>query len=366
MAYFNLNQGIDGRDIFLALVDLGLKLDKVENELAKLDLNKLGIDIDGSFELLDVNQKSQLKAELENKELEYLEVKELISNSSLEDKIKNKGLVIIKDFFKTKNKAPVWEVIQLLFFTIGILIGIYSLHIEKIYASAICIGNYPKRDVLEMLKGCTTFSNSEEQELVTEIGAAIIINLVDKFGEQPKMILGETGYGVVSNQDRIELRITLGELKDIKKYSQDEIITIEANIDDMNQEFYDYIIDRLLEEGALDVYLTSIQMKKNRPAQKLTVLINEEDLNMILKVIFTETTTLGVRINKQQRYKLNRRFITVKVGSQEVRVKLGYIGNQTLNIAPEYDSCKEVAIKTGISLSEVYHQAIIEAKKFNN
>lgn len=126
----------------------------------------------------------------------------------------------------------------------------------------------------------------------------------------------------------------------------------------MNPEFYDYIMDKLLAAGALDVYLSNIQMKKNRPAVKLSVLVKEGLLEEIIDIILKETTSLGVRIlDNVERYCLQREFKEVDTPWGKVKVKIACRGDEVINIAPEYEDCRKIAVKEGVSLKEVYCRA---------
>jgi hypothetical protein len=373
IAYFDLTQGVSEEGLLGALLDLGVSPEGLIEELTKLDLDKFDIDVREDLKYFKkdkakgVKLQSKQQVKLEKKEVSYTDIKELIITSQLAKKIKDRELSILNTLFKVKGKVPLWQVIEVLVFITCILSGIDLLGIEKIYSSSIQVEASPRVVILDILQGCKIFSNDCNYESISEIGALIVANLVEDFGEMPVMTLEKSGYGfrAAGNRERIETKIILGELETSDLYQRDKVIIIEANIDDMNQEFYEYIMERLLKAGALDVYLTPIQMKKNRPAQKLTVLTIDKDLSSVLDIIFNETTTLGVRLDRKERYKLDRKFATVEVESMKVEVKLGYRGEQILNIAPEYEACKRIAKDKGLSLKEVYQRAIMEYKKID-
>ncbi len=133
----------------------------------------------------------------------------------------------------------------------------------------------------------------------------------------------------------------------------ENVIGLEANIDDMNPEFYDYIFERLLAQGAMDVFLVPIQMKKNRPAQMLRVLCQEKDIADIAKILFLETSTIGVRFQTWQRYCLERVVNLVHTPYGDIRIKESYLDGEIVNLAPEYDDCKKGAEASGVPLKEV-------------
>ena len=140
-------------------------------------------------------------------------------------------------------------------------------------------------------------------------------------------------------------------------YDWDTVTVVEANIDDMNPEFFDYVMARLLERNAVDVFLTPIQMKRNRPATKITVLAPAEALHGVLDVLFRETSTLGVRTYEVLRRKLPRQELTISLPGGKVRVKVGMLGEEIRSVAPEYVDCRKIAEETGRPIKEVYDEA---------
>jgi len=177
------------------------------------------------------------------------------------------------------------------------------------------------------------------------------------------MKIERIGYGAGEKEFTIPniLRVSIGEkkLKDEKLkdgYVSDEAVLIESNIDDMNPEFYDYIMDQLFSQGALDVFLTPIQMKKNRPANMLSIVIYEQNLKEILEVLFSESTTLGVRIREIKRLKLAQQNFIAETKYGKIKVKVGMFKGEIKNIAPEYEDCKKIAEQHQVPLKEVYEE----------
>ncbi|MBM7622716.1 LarC family nickel insertion protein [Sporohalobacter salinus] len=366
IAYFDLTELVDERVILGALVDLGFDFNKLEVKLGNQIFSEFGVELSKRIDLIrndkGVRIKLNLESDLKYRELNYVKLKRIIDSIILNDEIKRQGIEIIQTLFMVEDRISIYKAVKSFIFTFGILLGIKELKIDKTYSSRIQLGTTPLADVLKLLKGKPIFSDNKDKRLVTKLGTAIIINIIDEFDQHPEMILCESGYGIGSKEQK--LRISLGDTED-SKYNQDEIITIKANIDDMQQELYDYVMELLLNVGALDVYLTSIQMKKNRPAQQLTVLTDEENLTDLLEILFTETTTLGIRINKQQRYKLKREIRKVALKDKKVDVKLGFRGDELVNIAPEYDSCRQAAKDLDLPLKEVYRRVIMSIDKMN-
>jgi pyridinium-3,5-bisthiocarboxylic acid mononucleotide nickel chelatase len=146
-------------------------------------------------------------------------------------------------------------------------------------------------------------------------------------------------------------------------YDIDTVTVIEANIDNMNPEFFDHVMTRLLESGAVDVFMTPIQMKRNRPATMLSVLAPTESVDGALDILFAETTTLGVRTYEMRRRKLPRQEITVTLPGGRIRVKVATLRGAVKNVAPEYVDCREIAEETGEPIKSVYDEAKAAALK---
>ena len=209
----------------------------------------------------------------------------------------------------------------------------------------------------ELLKGIPVYTNSLSGELVTPTGAAIITTIADAFGDAPKIKLGKVGSGAGSYPAPVPNTLTMitGEAEEF--FECDQILQIETNIDDMNPQFYEHVIDRLLEAGALDVFVTPITMKKRRPAVTLTALspINKKD--RVIKEILSETTSLGVRAFLVPRYKLKREISEIKTKYGTIRVKLGMVSGRVLNASPEFKDCRKISRSKKIPLKTIYSEA---------
>jgi hypothetical protein len=188
------------------------------------------------------------------------------------------------------------------------------------------------------------------------------------FGIIPEMKVERIGYGAGSRNLTIPnlLRVWIGKAEAEKVYGEDEVILIETNLDDMNPEFFGYTSEKLLERGALDVFMTPIFMKKNRPGTLISVLITPDILDETLSIIFSETTSLGIRLHRLERKKLLREIITVETIFGHVRMKVGKFGQDVKNISPEYEDCKEIAMKKGVPLKKVHDEAKAAARNMLN
>jgi len=256
---------------------------------------------------------------------------------------------------------------------VGACIGFHALGIEKFACSPLNVGGgtvkmahgvlpVPAPATANLLRGKPTYSNGVQRELVTPTGAAIVATLCDSFGSQPPMSISAIGYGAgtadLEGQPNV-LRIMVGEAaeKTVPGYDQ-EITVIEANLDDMNPQIYGYFQEKALAAGALDVFTTPVQMKKNRPGTLLTVLCQPADAQALMSLIFAETTTFGVRSHAAQRRVLPRESVKVATSFGEVRIKLSRVNGRILHVAPEYDDCRKLAEQKNVPLQRVISEAL--------
>ncbi|MBZ5646271.1 MAG: nickel pincer cofactor biosynthesis protein LarC [Acidobacteriia bacterium] len=226
----------------------------------------------------------------------------------------------------------------------------------------------PAPAVVELLKDAPVFSSGIQAELVTPTGAAIVKVLANRFAPIPGMKIEKVGYGAGSRDFKGHanvVRILVGKtgVEEQKadlvsvEAPRETIAVLEANLDDLNPQVFGYVMDRLLAEGALDVFATSVQMKKNRPGLLLTVLCKPEHASKLTKLIFTETTTLGVRMREERRAALLRRSVSVQTKWGEVRLKVANLNGAVANYAPEYEDCRRIAEKNHVPLKRVMQEA---------
>ena len=207
-----------------------------------------------------------------------------------------------------------------------------------------------------------------EVELVTPTGAALLSSLTTAFGPIPPMTLAAVGYGAGGRDLPIPnvLRLLVGERATSNQAIAETLTLLETNVDDLNPEIYDYVMARLFDAGALDVFLSPIQMKKNRPATLLRVLCQPSDADALMAILFAETSTLGVRQQVVNRHCLARTTHTVRTPYGSVRVKVAYWGDGRVKAAPEYEDCRRLAEASGAPLREVYRAAEGAAKALEN
>jgi hypothetical protein len=384
IAYFDCFSGISGDMTVGALLDVGLKIETLEKELKKLGLSDYQLEIKKVVKKGISATQFKVKIKEEGVERRFKDILTILEESKLDEEIKKETKKIFFNIAQAESKIHQKEIDKIHFHEIGGLdsiiditstvIGIKTLGIKEIHSSALPMGKgfikcvhgiipVPAPATLELLKNIPTYSGGIESEMITPTGAAIISTLAKSFGKRPLMKIERIGYGAGEKEFTIPnlLRVSIGEkilknenLKD--GYVSDEAVLIETNIDDMNPEFYDYIIDKLFSQGALDVFLTPIQMKKNRPAHMLSIIVYEQNLKEILEVLFSESTTLGVRVREVKRLRLSQQNFIAETKYGKIRIKVGMFKGEIKNIAPEYEDCKKMAKQHQVPLKEIYEE----------
>jgi len=253
-------------------------------------------------------------------------------------------------------------------------VGAEALGVDEIICSPLNVGGgtvkcahgtfpVPAPATVELLKNAPVYSSDIQAELVTPTGAAIVKTLASRFAEFPAMKIEKSGYGAGTRDfpgHPNVVRLTIGKaaLFALEEKTASETITVlEANLDDLNPQVFGYVMDRLFEEGALDVFGVPAQMKKNRPGMLMTILCKPEDASRLTHLIFAETTTLGVRRRDEMRQILARRWESVVTPWGAVRIKIASMNGTVTNYAPEYEDCKRIAAEHHVPLKTVMQEA---------
>lgn len=362
-----------------ALIDLGLDLKILKRELSKLPIKDYSISCsrDERHHIVGANFKVKFKESRRHRA--FADIKNLIGKSKLSAKVKELSSAIFFNLAKAEAKVHGCKVGDVHFHEVGAIdsivdivgtvIGIQQLGIERIYSSPLPMGSgwvetshgkmpVPAPATLEILKGAPVIPSAIASELTTPTGAAVIKTLAHGFGHMPRMKIEGAGYGI-GDKDFKEipnvLRVIIGEsaLPAGGDGGPEKLLVIETNIDDMNPQIYDYVMDRLFREGALDVFLMSIQMKKGRPAVLLKTLCPYSKKDAVMGAIFRETTSIGIRAYEVERHCLKRSVKDVSTPYGKVKVKISEKDGEPINIQPEYDDCKKIAEKKNVPLKKV-------------
>ncbi len=387
IAYFDCQSGISGDMVLGALVDLGVDIKEIQAELKKLGLSgfelkirkvKRGCIAGRKADVLINNKKKRQRSRT------FTDIRKLINASGLPKLIKDQSVDIFKRIGvaeakvhrTTLNKIHFHEVgaVDSIVDIVGGVIGFNLLGVDRVFASSINTGEgtvesshgilpVPAPATLELLKGIPCFSSGEKKELATPTGVAMIGFFAEKFCSMPLMTIENIGYGagahILKGMPNL-LRVVVG--ASVEGQGR-RMTVIETNIDDMNPEFYDHVMESLFSAGAVDVFLTPITMKKNRPAVKLSAIAPYENQDRISRILLMETSTFGVRSYEVDRKVLAREIKTISSRYGKVKIKIGKLAGEILQIAPEYEDCKRIAKRRGVPVKKVYDEVYILAKK---
>jgi uncharacterized protein (TIGR00299 family) protein len=382
IAWLDCSAGISGDMCLGALVDAGVSLSALRKKLSALPAG--GYALSSRHTLRNGLPATKVDVRLAKGSTEarkWKDVRKLITDSSLDKSVKEKGLAVFELIFRAEaeaHKAPIDHVhlhelgaVDCLVDIIGTIIGFELLGIEKIIASPVNTGEgtvntahgvmpVPAPATIRLLQGIPCYSSGVPFELTTPTGAAILRGLVGSFGRMPAMCVDKAGYGAGSREiadTPNALRILTGsdycETSAEAKLGGDNVMVIETNIDDMNPQYYESVMNRLFAAGALDVFLENIIMKKGRPAIKLTAIVRNSDATDIARLLFSETTTIGLRMHSAGRIVLDRTSVRVRTKFGVVRFKISGHDGKTITVTPEYEDLKAISERTGVPVKAI-------------
>jgi len=312
------------------------------------------------------------------------EISKVICGAAISESAKKTAIAIFEALGNAEAKIHGTSIEEVHFHEVGAVdamvdivcaaVGAEALGVDEIACSPLNVGGgsvkcahgsfpVPAPATLELLAGAPVYSSGVQAELVTPTGAAIVRTLSSRFGEFPAMTACKSGYGAGSRDFAAHpnvVRLTLGETPSLSfagKIASETISVLEANLDDLNPQVFGYVMDKLLEEGALDAFGIPVQMKKNRPGMLLTVLCKPEEADRLAQIIFAESTTLGVRRREERRQALARRWENVSTPWGEIRIKIASMNGTVTNYAPEYEDCRRVAAEHHVPLKRVMQEA---------
>jgi hypothetical protein len=383
LAYFDCFSGISGDMTLGALLHAGCDLDHLRNELHGLQVPGWELSAEKVWKNGMAATYARVKAEDQQKHRPLSAILGILNKSQLPPPVRDRAASIFQKLGEAEARVhdvPLEKIhfhevgaVDAIIDVVGACIGFHALAIDKFACSPLNVGGgtakmahgvlpVPAPATANLLQGKPTYSNGVQRELVTPTGAAIVATLCESFGPQPAMSVSAIGYGAgtadLESQPNV-LRIMIGEAAEKAVPAHDQEITvIEANLDDMNPQIYGYVQEKALAAGALDVFTTPVQMKKNRPGTLLTVLCRPADAQGLMSLIFAETTTFGVRSHTAQRRVLPRESVKVKTKFGDVRVKLSRVNGRVLHAAPEYEDCRKLAEEKNVPLQRVISEAL--------
>jgi len=409
--YLDCFSGISGDMTIGALIDAGLDFSFLLKELEKLGLTGYRLKCREAMAGAISATKFDVEITEEQKSRSHKDIKKIISESKLSDKVKKTSLDIFKCVAAAEAKIHNRSIEEVHFHEVGAIdsiidivgtaIGTEYLKIDKIYCSHIPLGSgsidsshgklpIPAPATLEILKGVPVYQGDFDFEVTTPTGAAIVKTLAVGFGKIPDIEIKNTGYGAGTKNVMVDhkhhhhsyglpnvLRVVLGrEVKAAtgnsnnrdnfldKIFHTGDTIMLSTNIDDSTPEIMGYVIEKLnTSKGVLDAWLQNIYMKKNRPAFKLNIICTIKEENNIAEMIFKETSTLGIRRETVNRYCLDREKQLLKLPYGEIEIKVAKLDGDIVNSSPEYESCKKLAKKTGKPLKDIYRDIVLSLSK---
>jgi len=382
VGYLDCFSGLSGDMILGALVDCGLPVDRLKRELRKLNLKGYKIEAKSAKRGIITGTKVTVVTGERRTHRGLSDIIDLIDESDIAEKAKEHSIAVFKRLAEAEarvHRVPINQVkfhevgaIDAIVDVVGTAIGLELLGIAALYSAPLPSGSglaqcehgtipIPAPATLELIASAGAPirpTPHRDAELVTPTGAAIVTTLASF--ECPTMTLQTVGYGIGSRElEGIPnvLPLWIGELKQEER----DLLLLETNIDDMSPELCGYAMERLFERGALDVWFTPIQMKKNRPAFMLSVLAHPESQGAIVETILQETSTLGLRVQTVGRHHAAREIVKFDSSLGQVSVKLKRLEGKVTSLSPEYEDCRHIALKRGLPLREVYRIVSAEA-----
>jgi uncharacterized protein (TIGR00299 family) protein len=385
LAYFDCFSGISGDMILGALVDAGCPIEYLRSELQSLEVPGWTLSSEKVWKSGMAATCVKVQTEDQQKHRSLSAILEILRDSKLAPQIRDRATAIFQKLGQAESyvhDAPLEKIhfhevgaVDAIVDIVGACLGFDALGIDKFASSPLNVGGgtakmahgilpVPAPATARLLQRIPTYSNGVQKELVTPTGAAIVATVCEQFGPQPAMSVSAIGYGAgtidLEHQPNV-VRIMIGEAAE--KFAaapfgfDEEVAIIEANLDDMNPQIYGHFQERALTRGALDVYTTSVQMKKNRPGTLLTVLCKPQDMPSLMDLIFAETTTIGARTYNAKRRILPRESVTVTTSFGEVRMKVASVNGRIRQATPEYEDCRKLALEKNIPLQTVISAA---------
>jgi uncharacterized protein (TIGR00299 family) protein len=386
--YFDCFAGIAGDMVLGALLDAGLPLDKLEAALGSLSLPGSAVWAEPVLRSGIRAMKFRVHEGGDRREAHHhggagshghrtlAEVVSLIEGSALSIDGKARATRLFRRLAEAEAAVHRMSVDEVLLHEVGSLdsivdivgavFGIEFLEADVIMASPLNVGGgmvktahgvfpVPAPATLTLLAGVPIYSSGVDMELVTPTGALLVTEYASRFGPIPAMRVDRVGYGAGDRElpgSPNVLRLLVGEVGEVAR-GEERILSIECEIDDMNPQIFGVVMDRLYGAGALEVFYTSVQMKKNRPGTLLTIIGRPEQREALSAIVFRETTTIGLRYQEMDRECLDRESVRLDTPVGPVRFKVARRQGEVVNAAPEFDDCARLAAERGLSVKEV-------------
>jgi pyridinium-3,5-bisthiocarboxylic acid mononucleotide nickel chelatase len=384
IAYLDCFSGVSGNMLLGALLDCGVDIGAFRFHLQQIGIGGMQVEIAQTKKNGLRGLHVSVKAGQDQPHRHLADIARIVTASDLPSRVKETGLRVFQRLAEAESRVHGEPIEKIHFHEVGALDAIVDilgtvlclemLGVEKVIASPLPQGHgmipsahgllpIPAPATVELLRGVPVYGRDVEAELVTPTGAALVVSLAHAFGQMPSMRIDHNGVGAGTRDLPWAnlLRVFVGEAEEPTSETG-RTMEVQANIDDMNPEWFEHIMARLLAEGAWDVFLTPIQMKRNRPAVQMSLLVDEIHLEKALEIVFSETSTIGVRMYPVERRKLDRETVMVSTEYGKVAVKIARWNGKMVNMAPEYKDCLRIAQEQNIPLKDVYQSALSSAR----
>ncbi|HYX84514.1 MAG TPA: nickel pincer cofactor biosynthesis protein LarC [Gaiellales bacterium] len=382
-AYLDCISGIAGDMLLAALIDAGADSELLHGLPAALGLDGVQVQVEHTYRQGIAALLVQVVERAPGTARSWADIRSLLTGASLEAEVRERAIEVFARLARAESAVHGVAQDDVHFHELGgadALIDIcgtcslvHDLAVDRLVCSPLPLARglisaahgrlpLPAPATLALLEGAPVYGIPSDRELVTPTGAALAVSLADEWGELPPIRLKGVGYGSGTRDDPGRpnlLRVILGEPE---LAGQAPISIMETNLDDLSPQLVPDAVDSCFEAGALDVWVTPIQMKKGRPGITLAALARPDREQLVARALLRHTTTLGVRIRRGVRYELDREVVTVQVDGRPIRIKLGLLDGAVVNVAPEHDDCAETARASGRTVKAVWADALVAAR----
>lgn len=380
VGYFDCSSGVSGDMILGALVDAGLALDRLQAAISGLSVSGISLAAERVKRGAFVGTRIHVRTDEQDQPHRHLpDIQVILDRSDIPEPVRADAKRIFRRLAEAEATVHGTAPDRIHFHEVGALDaiadvvgaawGIRQLGLTRIHVSPINLGGgsihaahgkmpVPAPGTAALLTGVPVYGSQIDAELTTPTGAAVLTTLAAAYGPMPPMTIERVAYGAGLRDLREQpnlLRLVIGDVSG--DLDRDQVTVLEATIDDMNPQFFEPLMDRLFEAGALDAFLTPLSMKKSRPGTNLTVLADAAVADRCASLIMTHSTTFGVRAHTATRWKLPRDVITVGTPYGSVRVKRGWSDDRITILAPEYEDCRRLAQAAGVPIQAIYDEA---------
>ncbi len=387
IAYFDCFAGAGGDMIVAAMLDAGLDAEFLKAQLATLGLDGLDIQISQTKRAGLRALSFVPKAPDQRHHRNLAQITEIINQSRIDQKAREIAIAVFNKLAVAEGAVHGKDPGEIHFHEVGALdsivdivsaaIGLAALKIDKVYCSALSVGGgtvkcshglmpVPAPATAELIKTVPIVAGPIQAELLTPTAAAILTTVVEQFGALPAMKIETIGCGagtLESKEFPNILRLIIGQATEDGRANADSVCVLQTNIDDTSGELVGSVTDKLFKNNALDVFITPIYMKHNRPAVQMSVICELKDVGQLEQIIFKQGVTFGIRKQILQRSKLAREFVSVRTEYGEIRIKVGMLDGEVVNAKPEFSDCVEAAKKHNVAVKTVLDATMSAYKK---